>query len=114
MDYQEDSVDGTDFSDEWTDLDDDEPAAAAAAKRTFQPVHPVLSSSVRRRVRALKKKQFETETLEAKFYRELFFLEARFNATHKEPIYDYRNQVRIISSQLKCRAYVPTYMYIPF
>ena len=81
--------------DDWTDFSDD------VEKRKFKEnkigkrnrSKKNLPEVVQRRVKALKKSQFEVEKLEAKFYRELFYLESEFNLTKREPILEKRNQI---------------------
>ena len=95
----EDSEDDDDDSvDEWTDIDDvvDEEERNRQKRKKFRKSSFSTSNptdSVKRRVKALKVLQFETEKLEAKFYRELFYLESEFNVKQRQPLHEKRNQV---------------------
>ncbi len=89
-----------DSADDWTDVENvedvgDEEKNRRKRKRfrkySFSTSNP--PDSVKRRVKALKVLQFEAEKLEAKFYRELFYLESEFNVKQRQPIHEKRNQV---------------------
>ncbi len=89
-----------DSADDWTDVENvddvgDEEKNRRKRKKfrkySFSTSNP--PDSVKRRVKALKVLQFETEKLEAKFYRELFYLESEFNVKQRQPIHEKRNQV---------------------
>ena len=80
-------------ADDWTDLSDVEEIEEPKQKQMRKPEKPVYPEPVRRRIRSLKRAQFETEKLEAKFYRQLFYLESEFNLKKKEPILDRRFEI---------------------
>ena len=79
-------------ADDWSDVDEDK-IEEPEQKPKRKPEKPVYPEPVRRRIRALKRMQFETEKLEAKFYRQLFYLESEFNLKHKDPILDRRFEI---------------------
>ncbi len=81
---------------DWTDLSDEDEKPKFKENVKIGRGHRSkknLPEVVQRRVKALKKSQFEMEMLEAKFYRELFYLESEFNLTQREPIHEKRNQI---------------------